>query len=139
MKCNDCGGIFDEPMKVRERHIEVEGYAYETFVICPYCGSGGIEETAACIICGEEQDDIICPSCVDKVSTDETVLKYSKSESEDVKLGAIFTYHFTAEQIEEILLKEMKESGKWNELKVDFLKSDYGDYLDFLEENINEI
>ena len=42
-KCNNCGEIFDEPWEVRETHGFNDGF-YETFYVCPYCGSDDYEE-----------------------------------------------------------------------------------------------
>lgn len=139
MRCNDCKEIFEEADKIYERQgDDFSYYPAEEFLVCPYCGSDNIEETQACLWCEEEQEDAICPDCVKKLSTDETVLRYSADEPEEIELGSIYLLHFSRSEIEEILLREIKESGKWEELKEEFIKSDYADYLEWLEEHIDE-
>lgn len=135
MKCNECGAIFDQPDRVRER-LDDE-YGYEDYYVCPGCGSTDFEETVKCLNCGEESEQQICDQCVEMLSDDETVLKYSSDRRENIELGSLFLYNFTQGEIEEILLRELNNSGKWDELKDDFIKSDYSDFIDWMEEEIN--
>ena len=137
MKCNECGTVFDMPDRIRENMGECFGFpAYEDRDVCPYCQSEDIEESIACKVCGEESEYEICEKCIKELSTDEKVLKYSDRESEEIEIGGIYAYHLSRSQIEEILLRELKQSGKWQELKEDFIKSDYSDYIDWLEERV---
>lgn len=44
-KCNECKELFDEPDSYRENVGEFWGQpAYQTFYICPYCGSDDFDE-----------------------------------------------------------------------------------------------
>lgn len=52
--CRDCGNIFYacEAGRVKEPHDEIPGGFYETFFICPVCGSTDYEDAAYCDKCG---------------------------------------------------------------------------------------
>lgn len=52
--CRDCGNIFYacEAGRVKEPHDEIPGGFYETFFICPCCGSSNYEDAAYCDKCG---------------------------------------------------------------------------------------
>ena len=44
-KCEECGNVFDEPKMVQECVGEFWGTpAYETWAVCPDCGSDEIED-----------------------------------------------------------------------------------------------
>ena len=52
--CRDCGNIFYacEAGRLKEPHDEIPGGFYETFYICPVCGSQDYEEADYCDHCG---------------------------------------------------------------------------------------
>ena len=52
--CRECGNIFYpcEAGRVKEPHDEIPGGFYETFYICPCCGSTDYEDAAYCESCG---------------------------------------------------------------------------------------
>ena len=52
--CRDCGNIFYacEAGRVKEPHDEIPGGFYETFYICPCCGSSDYEDASYCDCCG---------------------------------------------------------------------------------------
>ena len=54
--CNDCECEFEEPKEEREHHSELNGMGgitWESFFVCPNCGSDWIEEMTKCDLCGE--------------------------------------------------------------------------------------
>ena len=51
-KCHDCDTVFDEPKLSGQHHPYGEGYAFESYSVCPRCG-GSFSEAFACKGCGE--------------------------------------------------------------------------------------
>lgn len=85
--CNECGCEFEEPKKVYEHHSELNGMGgvtYETFYVCPFCGSDDYEEEEKCELCGKEYPRLIykaekdiCTDCFTQLVNimDDTVMK----------------------------------------------------------------
>ena len=99
--CVKCGRLFnDEEVPTRkERHTELEGYWYETFMDdCP-CG-GTLEEAKQCAVCGEYhcEDDLIeevCPFCFNHHKTAENIEAYVnefETEKCSFEINAAFEY-----------------------------------------------
>ena len=69
MYCYECEEFFDEPKAQRELMGECCGQpAYDTFWVCPECGSHDIEDGHPCDICGEpaRKNDRYCECCIGK-------------------------------------------------------------------------
>ena len=67
--CNECMNFFgkDEVGFKREYHPEIGGNFYETFLVCPHCGSDDYEDAYECEICGEPTLTEICDECKHEV------------------------------------------------------------------------
>lgn len=53
--CESCENFFDEDEleTAEERHPYGEGYATETYYVCPFCRSTNINDAKKCSRCGE--------------------------------------------------------------------------------------
>lgn len=84
--CRDCGNIFYacEAGRVKEPHDEIPGGFYETFYICPVCGSQDYEEAAYCDHCGGAflEDKLIgghyCEECINGFMTMHYLVGFAK-------------------------------------------------------------
>ena len=65
-KCHDCDTVFDEPKCSGQYHPYGEGYAFESYSVCPRCG-GSFSEAFACKDCGEYffEDELHSFYCID--------------------------------------------------------------------------
>lgn len=121
--CNNCGAVVDTD-KLRTVREEVGEYwgspAYDSYGVCPCCGSEDLEEGEECVCCGEvfPREEMYGNVCLDCFFEYERKWKfwYNKceehSEKDTVKLNIFLLYQFTPEQIEEILLKELEKREK---------------------------
>lgn len=135
MRCNDCGATFDMADKKIEKQGEYWGEpAYEEWYVCPECGSDDIENTVECVRCGRQGKEELCEDCIAELSDEDTVMAFSDYTSEEIALGGLYTCNFTQKEIENILLRELKNSGKWQKIKDEFIHDDYDYYVDWLEE-----
>ena len=70
--CNDCGSEFEDPKLERERLGEYWGApAWETWGVCPSCGSTEIEMEDTCPMCNEHykpNGNNFCDTCITIVS-----------------------------------------------------------------------
>lgn len=120
LKCLECGHIFEdgEQRKWKEQIGEFWGQpVYETLIGCPNCG-GAYDETKACAVCGSEQLECdlyggICVDCLKKYKNDlDTCLKLGAIDKEEIKINSLLVTMFTQAEIEEILIRELKEAEK---------------------------
>ena len=120
LKCLECGHIFEEGERHEWKEARGEYWgqpAYETVVGCPRCG-GVYEETKLCAVCESEQlDDAlyggICKSCLAEYENDlETCLKLGAIDKGEIEINSLLVTMFTAAEIEEILIRELKEAEK---------------------------
>lgn len=122
LKCGECGHLFEvgEEKTYTEYMGECHGAsAYETFKVCPVCG-GDYEETKACAICGAEhlEDGLtggVCEECLADITLDDCLL-VNGNEREAVMIDCVLASLFTRTEIEEILLRELREAGKLKKL-----------------------
>ena len=70
-KCYDCERTFEEPKIVGELRPCGEGYATESFAVCPYCNSA-FDEAYPCKDCGEYflADELHSFYCIDCLKED---------------------------------------------------------------------
>lgn len=66
--CKECGGTFDYPDSVTERHPCGDGFVTEEFGYCPLCGGSDWETAHACARCGALMPDSqalyrLCAAC----------------------------------------------------------------------------
>jgi hypothetical protein len=132
-KCLDYGHIFEEGEQAvwKEDCGEFWGSpCSETLCGCPVC-HGYFEETKKCLICGCEhlEDELnygICDECIDnhKYNVD-MCFKLGATEAEELKLNSFLTFMFNVEEIEEILLRELKQAMQYTTLDCEnFINSD---------------
>ena len=118
-KCLKCGNIFEEGEQIYwdEDRGELWGSSCsETMSGCPCCG-GSYEETKACEICGSEhlENELlngVCEECIDEYKNDANMCyKIGENDKEPIKLNCFLTAIFSAEEIEDILLREFKKNS----------------------------
>ena len=113
-KCDHCGGEFEEPDIIIETH-GLDSPPYEEIGVCPYC-KGWFEEMHKCEICGEyytadELTSGVCDDCIYQHDTDiELLYKLGNEEDakETVKLNGFIASVLTEEQINEIVMRELR-------------------------------
>ena len=115
-ECHNCGRRFEEPDIITERH-GLDSPPYEKIGICPYC-KGYFSEIHECKICGEyytidELTSGVCDDCVYQHDTDiELLYKLGNEDDakENVKLNGFIASMFTAEQLCELAIKELRKA-----------------------------
>lgn len=113
-KCTDCGFVFAEEDIITWQ----ENYG-EFFSGCPQC-FGAYEETVECDLCKSdclenEMNFDICQKCFDEYASDVNFCYKVASEENfytEMLLNNFLWSFFTAEEIEQILLKELQEKFK---------------------------
>lgn len=144
-KCNDCGNLFEdgEEKLCRENISEAWGSpcVMETYV-CPSCG-GDYEEVEPCVICGAIEseanvDSGLCDDCVEELRYDyETCFLVGSKDTEAVEINCFLASFFTAEQINEILKKQLEIMARY--IRVDckeFIEADRDWFTEILKEVI---
>ena len=120
LKCLDCGHIFEKGEEDRWEEPRGEFWGQpvtETVTGCPCCG-GVYEETQPCSVCHSEQlkNDLyggICKECLSKYENDlDICLKLGEVSKEDIEINSLLVTMFTQAEIEEILIRELKEAEK---------------------------
>ena len=108
--------------------------AYEEELICPHCKSNDIDDAEKCEICGswcstEELYDNggICTACLETYGTDDECFKACErnKDTESIELNSYLAYMFDEDEIEDILLAELKKlanSRNVVKLRDDFVK-----------------
>ena len=113
--CLDCGAVYEEQPTRTERHGELDGNWYETFVECP-CG-GAIEKAVECAVCGEwySNDDLtegVCDYCMHRNLNANNVEAFADTfevEKCSFEVNAILEHVFSSEEVNEILMREFKQ------------------------------
>ena len=132
--CNDCGAVFENPREYYEHDTGYHG------ADCPHCGSDNIDEAERCAECDEwvnEKNLIngLCPACIVKHANDyETVKAYGADRKEAVEINGFLAWAFTPAEIEEILERELKNSGNAEKYAHTFATDDTDDFTDWLNE-----
>lgn len=118
--CLDCENVFDEANETKY-YDKVDGNSamsgYVTEYSCPSCGSEYFEEAVECEFCGEwtvteDLHEGICENCISEKATVEIAVKYGETEKQTIELNGLLAYAFSDEQINEILLRELKEAAR---------------------------
>ncbi len=113
--CSDCGRLYDEQPVRRERHGELDGDWCEKFVECT-CG-GAIEEAVKCKVCDDwhSEDELtegVCRYCLHHELTAENVEVFVGTfeiEKCTFEINAALEHVFSSEEVNEILMRELKE------------------------------
>jgi len=121
--CGRCGRTFEYDERVVE-----DGFAY-----CPYCDDDEIEEAALCVDCDEWFDKKVlygmdgncrCRACLEKRATVDQAIELGKLDGCDpIKVSGFFSEFFSAEKIQEILLREARK--EFSEEKIKRLANEY--------------
>lgn len=113
--CTDCGRLYDEMPIHTEHH---DDYYSEPVNSDCYCG-GMVEEAKRCKVCGEyvTEDDIVegvCEACLHLEMKAETVEafidSYRFTERTYFQLNPIIEHVFSDDEVNEILLREIKNT-----------------------------
>lgn len=140
LKCLDCGHIFEKGEEDRWEEPRGEFWGQpvtETMTGCPYCG-GDYEETKPCVECGSEQleEDLysgMCKECLEPYVNDfDTCFKLGEVQKESIEINSLLVTMFTASEIEEILVRELKQAGN-----IDCSSFAYDD-LEWFAENLRK-
>ena len=121
-KCNDCGHIFEDGEFVVKSEYMGECWgipAYDEFCYCPSCGGDGWEEAGHCAKChgiflGDELTEGLCDECLREIAMAYKydiakcyALSKASGEKESVSIDPFLACMFTAEQINEVLYREL--------------------------------
>lgn len=113
-QCHECDRRFEEPDIITETHGMTDG-SCEKIGVCPYC-KGYYEPMYQCKICGQyfTEDELsggVCDECIYEHDTDIELL-YRLGNEEDaketVKLNGFIASVLTEEQINEIVMRELR-------------------------------
>ena len=110
--CESCGAVFEYAATKMEPDT---GWIEES---CPECGSRYIMKAAKCKRCDDwvsedsafgYGDSVICEDCLQEANGDLDLLyRATKDEYEDFELPVLFRTFFTDDEINEILMRELK-------------------------------
>lgn len=102
------------------------------------------DDMKECQVCGNRvfEDDIdneICIDCLTKYATLENAIEYGKCRKEQVELNGFLFSQFTEREIEEILLKELKEykqifPGRCQKQTVEYCHDSKWDFAEFIKD-----
>ena len=110
---------------------------------CPRCGSDDIDEAKRCAECDEwvaekNFSNGLCAACIEKHADHETVKAYGAGCKEWVEINGLFAWAFTPAEIEEILERELKNSGNAEKDAHTFATDDTDDFTKWLNERSAE-
>ena len=134
--CENCGELYDELPIRKEYHGELEGNWYETFAECS-CG-GNIEKAYECKVCGEWfSEDIIltegvCDFCLHRELNAESIEEFIGTfevEKCEFEINSAFGYIFSSEEVNEILMRELKKTLRIKHMKPLMLEDSINLYL----------
>lgn len=138
-KCFSCGEVFSEE-EVAKR---TEDYG-ESFEECPCCGCA-FDEAKQCAECGEYFLDYelvggMCEDCREEIKEQyrydvDKCYEVGKSEEAEIKLNCFLSSTFSVEEIEEILLKELKNSPLKFDCK-EFIENDEEWFFENILKNV---
>lgn len=144
--CDDCGHIFEEGEQKRRKESRGEFWgskSYEYVSVCPICG-GSYSEAEVCEICGSAhtEEDLhggVCDECIDKYRYNPDVLyKVGENDTANVEINSFLATIFTAQEINEILHREMKTIAKYAMVSGnDFIDSDVDWFGEMLAKEVN--
>ena len=109
--------------------------AYQSFAVCPYCGSEEIVEAMECKVCGTvyPEDEIhgaVCDECLNKYKQDpQRCYDVTKEHKTEISINDFLAQMFTESEIEKILLDFCLERKVDCTEYVDWDKSWFGDCI----------
>lgn len=144
-KCVTCGEVFDTPETKSSYLCECgESSVYEGYGVCPNCQSDEFEEAQKCEVCGEYmlEDEIfgdVCEGCIQQYENDiQGCYELSQNEAEEISINAFLCTMFTTQEIEELLLRELKNANASCKKFIESDKTRFGELL-LEKEKKNEI
>lgn len=140
LKCVRCEEIFNEYETVKHKGEQV----------CPNCYGTEYEEAYLCKCCGkyfldEELESGFCQSCIEDFEFEykhdpQRCFDLAKDFDETISLNSFIVSQFTKEQIEEILLKEVKEQAKIPFADYsNFIEQDKQWFLEMMQKGVDEV
>ena len=131
-KCENCNATFENPNSYTEN---LGNECVETVYCCPHCSSTSYDEARKCPKCNkwvldDEWRFEMCNECFDDAKflyryDAQKCFDLAKDEKKSVELNVFLLSQFSAEEIEKILLFELK----WD------TQTPYSDYINFIEED----
>ena len=112
--CESCGAVFEYAVTQNDRDT---GYVEER---CPECGSTYITKAVRCQVCEEwvsegdafgYGDSAVCEKCLHETADGDLDLLYKATKDEyceEFDLSVLFRMFFTDDEINEILMRELK-------------------------------
>lgn len=94
------------------------------------------DEAEVCACCGDYMSNDnykVCESCLDKETTYDNAKAYGEDNKAEVEINGFYAHAFTAEQIERILDRELKNSLSENEAAERYCHEYSYSFEDFLE------
>lgn len=140
--CADCGEFFE----VANKDYCDGGYLGEPHYTCPFCRSDELEEAYQCELCGEwviadeiygSIGEMVCMNCIEKHTTIDTVMDFSKQDLVEVDIPAIIADNFSEKEITDILYKWFKETlsvGEQMSICKEEVRCNYSEFAEFLVE-----
>lgn len=134
--CIHCGHEFDEPMNRYNRRWSDSD---DSAAYCPNCGSEDIEEAEECEACGalKAKDRLLngwCEDCINIAASDYfKVRNYGQDRKEAVEINGLLAWAFSADEIQEILERELMNSYKIKEYAYKYASDDRFDFVDWLK------
>ena len=117
-RCKECGNLFEEGEQATWQESRGEFWGNpctENMSGCPLC-KGNYEETSKCICCGnenfleEELENGVCNECIEKHTKDfDFCIKAGEEARENVKINGAVLSIWSADEINEILIEELKK------------------------------
>lgn len=145
LKCNYCGCVIedDELGTHEEDRGEFWGSPCSE-TVCDDCScGGGFDEAKRCIECQEwfTDDELIygyCKECLEEEMTYENAIKYGSENEESVAINGFLASCFSADEIQEILLKELTQAKELMPSRIDeyvktYCKDDLYYFAEWLE------
>ena len=139
-KCCRCGEVFVSPHNRYNQPVD----EYDEDAACPNCYSHDFEPVADCVECGaiKEPDELVngmCEDCINLAASDLcTVINYAGEHKRPAVINGLLEWAFSTSEIEEILLRELLNSGKAREYAAKYATDDTDVFTEWLNERRNE-
>lgn len=133
-KCASCGHVFEEG--TQDKWTEPSGEQWEG---CPSCG-GCFEEAKQCSHCDEwffEDDELfdgLCEKCIYDHADIDTCFEIGNECRTEIGINGFLYSMFNVEQIEEILIRELKEANPSESQIAHFIEEDKDWFAEQLKE-----
>ena len=153
-KCNDCGHIFEDGEFFIDRQYVGECWgtpAYRDFRLCPSCRGENWEEAGHCAKCfgiflDDELTEGLCSECLNEITMEYKYdiakcydLSQKTGEKQQVNIDPFLADMFSAEQINEILYRELAIASSVKPVDcTPFIESDKYWFYERIAEEVKE-